>query len=334
MEFEIKNRKGFPLVPIGLGLVALGVVILIVGVLLGGRGGYLRWEDGRIVFHGANEYGSGTRHTVLGDEFTSVYVNMTAARVTVRPSWDGTASVGMRDVSVSMYVEDGVLRITREQARRGGFSLINFGWGGSPRLYIYLPQDELDTLDIRTTSGAVRIYNVVANTMDINASSGAVRITGSEADIARIRASSGSVRIYDTVTNTKSINVNSGAVRINGGATGVADIRASSGSIRGYGFNWHTLAAGANSGAIRFHDAMPAPGGTTNLHATSGSVRLYVASHPRYFSYEVSSTSGTIRVQGGRGTGRNNRITSAGGEHANHAITIHTTSGSSRLDFN
>jgi DUF4097 and DUF4098 domain-containing protein YvlB len=294
MEFEIRGRKGGWLVPVGLGFIALGVVVLLVGVLLGGRGGDLRWENGRLVFAGMRSARNTEVHELTGD-IHNIYVDMTAARITVRAT-NGPAELHLRDVEADWSLEDGVLSVTREAREGRNFTIVNMGWhNNNPRVYIYLPASTLENIDLRATSGSVRTYDIEAYNMTLNVVSGSIRVTG--------------------------------------GAAHTANINATSGSVRGESFNWQTLVAGATSGSVRFEGAQPAAGGFTDLSATSGSVRLYVAMHPRYFNYEVSSRSGTARAQGQRASGTNNRITGTGSE-AEHHIEIHTGSGSARLEFN
>jgi DUF4097 and DUF4098 domain-containing protein YvlB len=152
-------------------------------------------------------------------------------------------------------------------------------------------------------------------------------------DSLSVQGTSGSIRI-ENITATYSVRaaVASGSVRIENVSSPRITLSATSGSVRADNSMWQYMDVRASSGSVRLTNGRIFEGiGSTYATTTSGSTRVEMLGNRADFSFDVSATSGSVRAVGGRGTGRNPRIT---GETGPHMITVRTTSGSARLEIN
>ncbi|MCL2370326.1 MAG: DUF4097 domain-containing protein [Firmicutes bacterium] len=210
---------------------------------------------------------------------------------------DGFWFRGMMPLRTRIYVPDGV-------TVNIGDSGVRFNGG------VIVENISLQSLDIGTTSGAVRVENVTV------------------AEKANIRNLSGSVRINGLVAGGDvEVNNTSGSIRIDG--TGQAGGLMTDGDLRIIGLSGAIRARGRisadniyvnqASGAVRLHHVTLLTG-NLNFTNRSGAVRITIDGNRSDFNIDVTVASGSGRLQ----------ETNA---NATQSITGRVTSGSSRLTF-
>ena len=296
-------------------LILAGVALFAIGRLSGARGGGISFSGWRFHVHNESTQFENS-FTPLPARLENISVRTTSISVIIQTAPAGeTPGIHLVNVNPeSLEAGDGITIDTR-RAERTGWSIWLFNWNFTAarrEIRIYLPANaELNEVSVRSTSGSVQIDGLSAENITTDSTSGSLRLNNLQAQTLYARAVSGSIR-------GENINISSG------------EINSTSGSISFGEITWNTLDARSTSGSVRFSDAriQDAATGRTSLRSTSGSVHLELREPAAYFSYNMSTTSGTARVNGNnRGRG-----TSTGGTGA-HEITLRTTSGSVRLDF-
>jgi len=306
---------------IALGLVALGMILFAAGHSARGglMGSALVIEDGSLRFHlVAPNVPEETTFVEIHDgaRFTDIHISALAASIVVVPVSPGAPSgVTFRNLNPGVR-EDGNRLVIDTRSYEGGtrIDIFNFGFGVSTarrEIELRIPLEQVD-------------YVTIVN------SAGSVRIEGVSVDSLSVRSTSGSVRLDDLQAQTLEVTGSSGSIRANNIAFANGTIRTTSGSLTMNDARWDNLNANITSGSIRIAGASISDGatdGSTDLRSVSGSVNLEVRGNRNDFRYSLSATSGSVRVDGGR---FDRRAVGGGGAHP---ITINTTSGSIRLDF-
>ena len=302
--------------------------------------------------------------------FDRVYVNSSSYSLRFVPSDFFGVSVTHRgqvdtgDNPISVTVEDGVLRVggsstTTTSRRERQLRIFSIGFFGSSErtMQIYVPRDALAHIEIKASSGIVRVEDVNFTTISAQASSGSVTIAGNArfAESVDVQVSSGAVRLENLDAENIDVRVTSGAIhanrltmtegtfRTNSGAI-VANrltmtdgtFRTTSGAVRLDDITAHTLEAHANSGNVTVEGARIQPSdaddwGRVNLSVTSGSIRFDTHTSRNVFDYDMSVSAGSINIDGSRASGRSASNTrTAGGAHT---LTARASSGNIRVNF-
>ena len=329
-ESEPPLRKRFNWSKLALVLILVGLGLYGIGHLADYSGGGIIFDGGRFQIHEASYEAN---FIGFSQDIDYVTINTTSIRVIIEPASQGeSGGVHLINVEPSVLnISDGRINIdTRPIERRTQFHLFNFNQMRR-EILIQLPVDaELLDVEVRSTSGSVRIGGVNADLIAATSTSGSVRLNDSQALSIRAVSTSGSVHMNNLQAPSLYARSTSGSVRGESLDILEGELRSTSGSINVSDIIWLNLQANSTSGAVRITngEVRTNMASTTALQSTSGSANLEIRGNRDDFSYTISTTSGTARINGeshGRGT-----ITDGRGEHT---ISIRTVSGSSRLNF-
>ena len=325
---EIAERK--PALPkrvnwnkLALVFILLGAALVGIGSITGTRGGGLYFTNGRFqVLNTVNE----SSFTPIPDGFDLKYVtvNGNSIRVIVEPTpWgrdNGVEVVNVSEHEVKFNDDGGIVVNARNTGSHSGWAVMNFSNPLRNEIRISLPAGKnLDTLNVTCTSGSIRIDGMNAHNITAVANSGAIRLNDSQAENFTARATSGVIR-GDNLRFTD------------------GNFQTSSGGITLSNTHWQNLEVRCTSGVVRVTESQvinPASG-TTTLQTSSGGVTLGIRGNRHDYNYSVSTSSGTARVNGesifnGSIDTTSNLTANAGS--GNHQISIRTTSGYARLNF-
>ena len=309
------QRRRFSWVRVALLFIVLGVGLFAVGTLLGARGGYAYFEGGRLRVGTTGRGSAGTTSMTPG-AFDRIDINVSSHRVLILPgdSYEVVLPAG-RWAPVARVIDDALIVDSRQQGRSGRIHL----FGGSIRstdneIRVYLPAGHsMDELSVRTSSGRIHIDGVNAGSIYANSSSGRVEVSNlaSPVQSMNIRSSSGRVEIANVpAVNDLTLQTSSGRVELNR-------------------VGWVNLTTRTSSGRIEIvRGRENIAGGSTVLQTSSGSVNVDIVGDRSSYRYELGTSSGSMRVDGERFSGRDFR----GGSGADD-ISIRTSSGSIRLNF-
>ncbi len=282
-------------------LVAAGIAVTAVGLLLGGK-------------LTAEAYAPVT-YTPAGD-FTSVYIQGGSAGLSIRPvGEDGTSKTTVvaderEHLTYDVEVRDGALHITVRD-ERAWYEHIGIFWSNTPAVTLYLPADaygtlsvaqdagsiqgdlagfSFDRMEVRTTSGRIRLENVQGGDLSIRAESGGIRLATITADTIDVHASSGKIEVDTAKTSaTFSAKASSGAVHINQVTASAISATASSGAVRVSSATADTLDARASSGKLELTSVTVSA--SLSAKTTSGAIHI---THATASSVGAAATSGLV----------------------------------------
>lgn len=323
MDENKEKRRRFNWYKFALISILAGILLVSVGWLTGSRGGWLYFEGGRLRFQsdGAAET-SFTPFRRGETSALSISIDTTSANVTVRTvpigELPGVHFVNIPEDEIEVDIDLNAVTINTRQAERRGF--LNFGLSNARReIRVYVPRNNgFGRLDIQSSSGTVRLEDLHIGGIEVRSSSGSIRMENLELSHISARTTSGSIRGENISTRT-------------------GDVFSTSGSINLSDVVWSDFNANTTSGSVRvdgevvplqdiFYETFDT---FTRVGSTSGNVRLTIRGNREDFDYRASSHSGTIRIDGER----QNRAVTSDFAADRHSISLQTTSGSIRLDF-
>ena len=310
-SYEEPPRRRFPWARMALIFIILAAGLYAAGTFSGAGGRYFYIENGRL---GTASRGSGGHTAAEPGPFQNINVNVSSSRVIILPgdSYRVVTPTGRNAPTVN--VSNGELTIaSRPQGGVVSFG-INTSSAADHEIRIYLPVGhDMDGIRVRTSSGRIQIDGVNAGYIDVNSSSGRVEVTNLTTPLSRVslRSSSGRISLENVqMAEDLTLQTSSGRIELDRVAWGSLSARTSSGRIN--------ITRGQNGGGA----------GSAVLQTSSGSVNVEIAGSRDDYRYELSTSSGSMRVDGERFSGRN----AAGGQGDNE-INVRTSSGSIRLDF-
>jgi hypothetical protein len=303
-------------------LIILGAVLFAAGWALGSRGGRVYFENGlHVTTVPTGEYTAENiaETVVLNENVHTIRVNGTSNAIHFVPTTDRAARVQTNNRNVIINEANGVLDIRVERAAerrfRGGiFNVGNLGvtWNRAEGRRFLEYNFDFGNISFENVNNAIRVY-VPEHVRVIDA-----------------RSTSGRIRLENVNTAQLSLSTTSGSINIDGGINENARFQTTSGSVRANGYFNGNIYARTTSGGINIehYGASHPVADSIQLSSTSGTLRFATNAPLSDFSYNLSVTSGSMRVNEDRLSGRN-----VSGGRGNISITARATSGSIRLNF-
>lgn len=184
-------------------LILLGAIGMVVTMSMGG------WQISKL---GRTSYVS-KMHTV-DEEFRDILVKTDTADLRFALSEDGVCRVECYESAKQAHtvaVEEGTLTIRSFDTRRW-YEHIGINWE-TPKVTVYLPKEEYETLSIRESTGDVVIEKELSfRGMEIQVSTGDVKNYASVTEAMKIKSSTGDVLVENVTADTLSIFVTTGKV--------------------------------------------------------------------------------------------------------------------------
>lgn len=252
-------------------LIAAAVLILI-GALL--YVGVMAKNDWNFASLGKGDYE--TRTFDVPEEFRSIDIRSDTETITFLPSGDGTCRVEFvepKDEPHTVTVQDGTLRI--EQPEHTGWTINIFSFSfNEPKITVYLPKTEYETLFIDESTGSVTIpADFQFESIDVTASTGAVDCRASASGDIRIETSTGGIRVRDLRAGALKLTVSTGRVEV-GSVTcaGAVEVEVTTGKTELTDLTCESLASEGSTGAIDLKNVVAA--GSMNIRRDTGDVRF------------------------------------------------------------
>ena len=237
-----------------------------------------------------------------GEIFSGIKINAsgTNAGITVIPAKPGeTAVLQMLNVKGGMRFSDGTMIVEVQPAQTTGryhFNSFGFVIGRQEEITLRLPLDSLDSVDLETRNGWIRIEDMDFTEGTLFTRNGGFRLKNANFSRGSLTARNGTIRLIDT--------------------------------------GWDTLDASTRNGIVNISGAR-AGEGSTSVRTRNGPVHLGILGNEDDFSYTITTSNGPIYVNGGhttvRRSGDRNNILE-GGTGA-HQISIQTGNGRANLEF-
>lgn len=148
-------------------------------------------------------------------EFHSITTNTDTANITYIKSTDGSCKVVCHEPKNTRHcatVEDGVLNIRVSDERKWYEKLLNFG---SPKITVYLPEQEYRALTVREATGNVEISRELQfQSLDVSVSTGNVDCYASVTGALKLKASTGQLQVSNLSAGSVDLSVSTGNVRV------------------------------------------------------------------------------------------------------------------------
>jgi len=156
-------------------------------------------------------------HSMTG-KFTGISITTDTSAIVFAPSLDGNCKVvcyEQENAKHAVSVENGSLTITEVNEREWhDYIGINVG---SPKITVYLPDDEYASLIIRAATGAVTIpEDFQFGQIDISASTGDIQNRASALKSIKIKASTGRIHVENVSADALDLSVSTGKITISG----------------------------------------------------------------------------------------------------------------------
>lgn len=210
-------------------------------------------------------------------------------------------------------VRDDTLTITRNDERRW-YERFSIWWGGDLTLTVYLPEQEYQSLFLKTVSGDISVpeqlsfaaaelssisgdISFLARTdggLTITSTSGEIRGGNAAGGDVRVTAVSGDVRLSGVTARALRVKTTSGEIGLRSvTAEQEADVQSTSGDVELDAFDAPSIRIRTVSGEVEGGLLSPK---AFETHTTSGEVRV-PPSDPSGGTCSVTTTSGDIRLQ-------------------------------------
>ncbi|MDR3277183.1 MAG: DUF4097 domain-containing protein [Oscillospiraceae bacterium] len=285
-------------------LMAAGLILLAIGWTLGARGGV--YADAKGVHIDKNERVEISKRDI--GEFTEISVSTASADVElVASDHYGIELSYNAQTAPEWRVQDG--RLTVKAENKLVISLFSFNFEGNS-IKIYYPENaRLDSAQITSFSGAVRVSDAYIAKLQIKNASGAVTLRHLEGEELILGVISGRVTLSDS-----------------GMSFGRVEIDISSGDITAEGLASRGTKIHAVSGRVRLSGELL---GETDVKCVSGDVSVGTTRGEGEYSYSLKAVSGDVRVDGQRQGNSASRQNAS----AENSIAVNTTSGRIDLGF-
>ncbi|MCL2286947.1 MAG: DUF4097 domain-containing protein [Firmicutes bacterium] len=326
-----RRRYRKPWGKIAVFLIIVGAALFAAGWASGARGGRVYFESGLRIETPPFNIPESLRaaHIDLSSNIHTVTVNATSCAIRIvptsadRPQVVSSESRDMvvNEVSGRLYVDTrsaDAWFIGGVNRNRRNWHIMNIGTFGVS----WNRSGSTSFMDFNFDFDNFSLSNRTGNTITVYLPDSVQQIEA--------RSTSGSVRLENISTTRLNLRSTSGSVNVDGGTHRNTRLQSTSGSVRGNGYFAGGIYARSTSGGVNIQDYSTAHRNTDSIHlqSTSGSVRFSTRAPISDFSYELSVTSGSVRIDGSSVSGR--RVSGGTG---NVPINARSTSGSIHLDF-
>jgi len=189
----------------------------------------------------------------FNEAFDEILIETKTADITFLPSEDSTCYVECYETKNLKHiakVKDGALGIELVDSRKWYEHIgINFG---TPKVSVYLPENEYDKLNINSSTGDIEISkDFKFEVIDIRESTGDVRVFASASKLVRIEASTGAVFLSESSLCAVDISVTTGKVELSDiNCEGDISIDVSTGEVQLKNINCKSLDSEGDTGDI------------------------------------------------------------------------------------
>ena len=210
---------------IAVSLVAVGLILCVVGLAL--SPGETIGE--KFLSLGKSDFVS--EETVVSEEISGLDLQVSTARVEILKATDGVTKVALHErvqEKSEVTVKDGVLTIRPKETE--WYKKISFFSFGTSTVTVYLAEPMLETVQIKTSTGNVRVAEeIAAKNASVEFSTAKIDFFGSASEMLRIHGSTGDVRVSGSFGEV-AVQTSTGDITLGGSAETVT-IKVSTGEI-------------------------------------------------------------------------------------------------------
>ncbi len=186
-------------------LIIIGLLILVIAVAMFG------WGFSKL---GTEKYVSNTYY--INDSFEDISIITDTADIAFLPSEDGKCVVECyeeENIKHAVGVSDGTLTVDVHDERKW-YEYIDISFD-SPKISIYLPENEYASLFINESTGEIIIpENFKFENIDISLSTGDVKNYACASDLIKIKASTGDILLENITAGALDLSVSTGEIEV------------------------------------------------------------------------------------------------------------------------
>ena len=257
------------------------------------------------------------------DDFDKLDISTTSTDVTI--------TVGDRNARTYRTIEelapqikenDGRLTIISENKKK--ISLMT-GTVSKQYMELTVTKDKLAEVQAKAASGDVTIKGI-SFAGSVETTSGDIDISGNTAESLRLEATSGDVKLSDSVIADLSVKTTSGETELRDVSGGRLDLEAASGDMLLDRCVFESIGKNQSSGNITLKNTAAAD---MDMKSSSGDTELLLRGSEQDYNYDLTVTSGDIKVAGSSHEGRSYKRDNG----ADKNIRLESTSGEQTISF-
>lgn len=211
----------------------------------------------------------------LNNDFSKISINTATADILFAPSGDHTCKVVCYEpekMKHSVDVQNDTLIIS-EVDDRDWYEYIGISIG-SPKITVYLPKTQYDSVTIKADTGNIEIPNIfVFESIDISASTGNIKCTTSSSGFIKIKTSTGNISLQSIYAMELDLSVSTGHVTVADAAcVGDIKINVSTGKASVTDVTCKNMVSTGNTGDITLKNTLATD--LISIKRTTGDVRF------------------------------------------------------------
>lgn len=186
-------------------------LVLVGCVIFGGVMTLFKWD-----FTKLSTFKYETNEYKINEDYKNILIVADTADIVFVPGENPTSTVEcfeQKNVKHSVTVKDGTLHIEVADTRKWYEHIgINFG---TPKITLYIPQNEYGTLSVKSSTGDVEIPKEFKfQSIDISESTGKVTNYACASEFIKIRTSTGNIRVENITAGKLDLSVSTGDINL------------------------------------------------------------------------------------------------------------------------
>lgn len=154
----------------------------------------------------------------INETFNNISITADTSNITFALSDDGKCKVECyeeKDTTHSVSVENNAL-VIKSKEHKAWYEYIGFNFI-SPKITVYLPKTEYNSLSINESTGNVEISNVFSfENADISLTTGNTKFSASASQTIKIKSTTGNIRVENTSADSLDLSVTTGNITVSG----------------------------------------------------------------------------------------------------------------------
>lgn len=274
-------------------LISTGILIALIALIMVG-----------FDFERLNDEHTEKKNYTTSENIDSIIVSSDVSKVNIKKTAGDTCRVEYVESNktrINVTLENGTLEI-KEKDKRKWYDFVRFSFLTSYnyKINIYLPEDQYESLKVRTDTGSIRVDSIsVKEKIKLEADTGSVDVenltceelicdvdTGHididdiNSDAVTLSTDTGSISAKDTIVKGHfKASTDTGSVKINDIEADTIDIKTDTGSIKGTVYGPMIFKAKTDTGSINVPDSDE--GGLCNLKTDTGSIKVKYSNKSR-----------------------------------------------------
>ena len=213
----------------------------------------------------------------ITENFSGISVDTETSDVVFLPSEDGKCRVVCYENVKAKHtakVVDGVLKIKVNDTRKWSDFIFNISFS-SPKLTVYLPRAEFDSIRVHTVTGRIELSNLSLGSLDLSLTTGDVDLTSINCKDLNVSGVTGNVTLKSVIASERlSVKLTTGNIKLTGCDGGSLSLKTTTGSVTGTLLSEKIFAATAVTGSVRVPDTKS--GGLCEIRTTTGNIKICI----------------------------------------------------------